>query len=84
MWQPIETAPVGVAVRLGYWRVAYDGRCQWQEESGPAFVRFLFFFKRATHGDATHWKPLPEPPDMTARARFRETDLTRAIKEPRT
>jgi hypothetical protein len=62
-WQPIETAPFGERVLLG-WRHWRDW--QWCMEVGPA----ISGWKRGNisnvskHGSATHWMPLPEPPNV--------------------
>ena len=63
-WQPIETAPTGVTVRLGRWDV-FDGHLRWREREGVAFKR-VFWLWRARADDwmnATHWMPLPAPPE---------------------
>ena len=68
-WQPIETAPTGVIVRLGWWEERYSPDrppLVWRTSVGIAWEKTLFGRKRAfrSHdlGKATHWKPLPEPP----------------------
>ena len=64
-WKPIETAPVGKAVRLGWWE---GGRClTWR--SGAGVVTRKLFSGRKTGREfgrdyATHWKPLPDPPEQ--------------------
>lgn len=60
-WQPIETAPFGETVLLG-WRDWRDH--QWCMEVGPASHgwRRGGINNVSLHGSATHWMPLPEPP----------------------
>lgn len=61
-WQDIETAPHGVRVLLG-WRDWRDHA--WCMEVGPASFgwRTKEVSNLSRHGSATHWKPLPSPPD---------------------
>lgn len=71
-WQPIETAPVGVRVRLGWWEdhaewTAMGDPMKWKSRDGVAWVQVgRWLFKRVVRGDyadrATHWMPLPAPP----------------------
>lgn len=60
-WQPIETAPHGKTVLLG-WRDWRDH--QWCMEVGPASHgwRRGGVSNISAHGSATHWMPLPAPP----------------------
>jgi hypothetical protein len=66
-WQPIETAPIDVPVRLGGWRRAYgkDGM-EWATDIGAAWESERGFFrtkiKRGWRSEYTHWMPLPPPP----------------------
>ena len=67
-WQPIETAPTDVLVRLGFW-ADYGGELVWRTEAGIAWrSRSIFgLWKWRERGDwsnyATHWKLPPEPPE---------------------
>lgn len=68
-WQSIETAPVGQVVQLGWYHDNYgytNSGLTWRTEVGPAWVykRILFIRRVVRGGDyrATHWRPLPEPP----------------------
>lgn len=60
-WQPIETAPHGRRVLLGWhdWRDHH-----WCMEVGPATQgrRVGNASSISAHGSATHWMPLPAPP----------------------
>lgn len=59
-WQPIETAPHEELVVLGWQE---DG--VWKQEIALASAGERFpngYSNRWTHGRATHWMPLPEPP----------------------
>jgi len=65
-WQPIETAPVDVYVRLGRYRDYGEGPV-WQTDNGYGrrSVRFLGMVLRLSGPswlDATHWQHWPEPP----------------------
>lgn len=73
-WQPIETAPVGEAVELGWWDTGWtadpSGNLNLRWERGPGVVKKRLFSQRKTgvefgRGYATHWRPLPEPPEDT-------------------
>lgn len=59
-WQPIETAPHGEEVLLGW--LEWDGA--WKMEVSQA--SWGWSTKTASnisrHGQATHWMPLPPPP----------------------
>jgi len=64
-WQPIETAPHAKRVLLGW----YDWRDhQWCVEASPATTGQRFdngYSTLSQHGSATHWQPLPAPPDTS-------------------
>ena len=62
-WQPIETAPTNVPVRLGYWDI-WNDRQTWCERDGIAYKRryWLWRVRADYYEEATHWQPLPEPP----------------------
>ena len=59
-WQPIETAPNGVAVLIAYddgdvvLYKAEDNDCDWRGSEGLEGIPGVSF--------PTHWMPLPEPP----------------------
>jgi hypothetical protein len=64
-WKPIETAPKdGTALLLGYLpneridRHVYEGRWDDFQRTWASVNGFLI------HGAATHWMPLPPPPEM--------------------
>lgn len=61
-WQPIETAPHGEPVLLGWW---YAGK--WENEVAPATTGWQRggFSTMSQHGQATHWMRLPAPPCRT-------------------
>lgn len=50
-WQPIETAPFGVKILLWY-----------PHNDSVSTIIFQEGYKRLT--DATHWMPLPKPPEL--------------------
>ena len=61
-WQPIERAPENVRVLLAWedWR---DGK--WMISTGYAVTGERWpngYSSVSRHGSATHWQPLPEPP----------------------
>ena len=68
-WQPIETAPHETEVLLGWmneWSEPNEWRCEigcatsgrdWPAPDGGRFSSY------SMHGNATHWMPLPEPPE---------------------
>lgn len=65
-WQPIETAPFDQPLLVfGLWKPSFipqgEGRfAVWERDSrGPADD----FYSDLINGDATHWRPLPEPPE---------------------
>jgi hypothetical protein len=66
-WQPIETAPHGEIVLLGWWQDNGLGAHDWQTELGAA----SFGWRRGSisnisrHSRSTHWMPLPAPPRAT-------------------
>jgi hypothetical protein len=68
-WQPIETAPLGqngnygpdILVWTG-WSM-YVANHAWDDESGKPV-----FFNGDVTVDATHWMPLPAPPEEKAEA----------------
>ena len=63
-WQPIETAPHGETVLLGWWNSDGLGGSDWICEVACA----SFGWRRGSisnmsrHGKATNWQPLPTPP----------------------
>ena len=68
-WQPIETAPIGQAVQLGWYDNNFgytESGLTWRTAVGLAWVykRNLFISRvvRGGYDRATHWRPLPEPP----------------------
>jgi len=64
-WQPIETAPLDdTKLLLAWYKKWPDGR--WHFEAAPAGnVDIARQGCGSVHGDATHWMPLPEPPEMS-------------------
>lgn len=64
-WRPIETAPHGELVVLA-WRESLNG--QWSFEIGYASHgwRNDVASNISHHGSATHWMPLPAPPQEAA------------------
>lgn len=65
MWQPIETAKTGERVKLGWWDMRYGASEPiWRAEAGVAWRSAWFGLSRAREDcdDATHWQPLPGPP----------------------
>ena len=68
-WQPIATAPHETEVLLGWmneWSEPNEWRCEigcatsgrdWPAPDGGRFSSY------SMHGSATHWMPLPEPPE---------------------
>jgi hypothetical protein len=65
MWQPIETAPIGVHVKLGKWRVGFidDVPDRWFQSDGIARKQG-WFGPRIVASDYSHWMPLPAPPEI--------------------
>ena len=63
-WRPIETAPFGDVVLLGWWSEDGMGGANWETEVGAAAWgwRRGTISNRSMHGHATHWLPLPTPP----------------------
>lgn len=61
VWQPIETAPHEVNVLLAYWDEVLGG---WRIETGMASWgwRRDGVSNMSSHGQASHWMPLPSPP----------------------
>jgi hypothetical protein len=59
-WQPIETAPHEVNVLLGWWH-----KGKWESEVGSATHgwRRGNVSNMSQHTWATHWQPLPSPPN---------------------
>lgn len=62
-WQPVETAPHETNILLGYWK-DWPKR-EWVTEvgwysRGQRFKNGHSNYSR--HGYATHWMPLPDPP----------------------
>lgn len=65
-WQPIETAPKGRRILVGWWDYGFGNEPRWKQGSGE--VKFSLISNKAVlrefgKGHATHWKPLPEPPN---------------------
>lgn len=62
-WQPIETAPLGQEVLLGWWDDDGLGGSNWAAEVGCA----SFGWRRGSisnmsqHPHATHWQPIIPP-----------------------
>lgn len=64
-WQPIETAPKDCILLLGYLphprmdgsRRVYEGRWHEEQSTWTSTNGFLI------HTGATHWMPLPSPPE---------------------
>jgi hypothetical protein len=63
-WQPIETAPHGETVLLGYWTNDGLGNRDWNADVGMASWgwRRGSISNMSYHGQATHWMPLPPAP----------------------
>lgn len=66
-WQPIETAPKGVIVKMGRWVKSWTkpGGLEWVETIGKAKHKTFFPWSVSYTWDGasnTHWQPLPEPP----------------------
>lgn len=63
-WQSIETAPLdGSLLLLGWWETWPEK--VWEQEVSPAGNQNVFKSGVFHHGQATHWMPLPFPPDST-------------------
>lgn len=63
-WRPIDTAPQdGSLILLGWWRTwsKVEFECEVKAagniDTGRPGTRWM-------HGQATHWMPLPEPPEL--------------------
>lgn len=64
-WLPIETAPRDAVILLGYAphprmvgeRRVYEGRWHEEQQTWTSVNGFL------VHTGATHWQPLPAPPE---------------------
>jgi hypothetical protein len=71
-WQPIETAPADVPVRLGGWENAYSHEgppLRWATRVHAAWhTKNFFLFKLVVRDEYTreytHWQPLPPPPPV--------------------
>ena len=63
-WRPIETAPHEEVVLLGWWQSDWLGNDDWVSEVDHASFgwRRGSISSRSYHGRATHWQPLPPPP----------------------
>lgn len=61
-WQPIDTAPYGVRMLLGYW---YRG--EWVCEAAEASHGWTRndISNMSRHGQAMFWMPLPGPPSFS-------------------
>jgi hypothetical protein len=57
-WRLIEEAPHNENVLLGWW-----SGDQWETEVALASWGWRNDTKLSVHGSATHWMPLPEPPN---------------------
>ena len=64
-WEPIETAPRGEEVLLGWWESDGLGGGRWTAEVACASHgwRRGSISNMSKHGRATHWMPLPPPPE---------------------
>jgi hypothetical protein len=68
-WQPIETAPQDELARFMVFskRQGVVSPCSyWENLGGPFFVpeiEVCYGYDCADIEDATHWMPLPEPPE---------------------
>lgn len=65
-WQPIETAPHEELLVLGWWEL-WPTKV-WKQEIALASAGERFpngYSNRWEHGRATHWMPLPVPPEAT-------------------
>lgn len=72
-WQPIDTAPKGVKVRVGKF-TDYDGGLKWRTDVAHVwelnskmrafpFLPVIKEWELSYEGrQFTHWQPLPEPP----------------------
>lgn len=61
-WQPIDTAPADTELLLGWFhQFLGDGRCWHMTVDFACSTRGGWW-----HGQATHWMPLPEPPEETS------------------
>lgn len=63
VWQPIETAPHNTRILLA-WQDWCDG--SWSYEAGPYSTGERLpngYSNVSCHGSATHWQPLPTPPE---------------------
>ena len=64
-WQPIETAPLGENTDYGPGILIWTGismyvaQHAWDDPDGT----HVFFDGDIGHRNATHWQPLPEPPN---------------------
>lgn len=70
-WRDIGTAPHGQEVLLGWWDEDGQGGSNWATEIGCA----SFGWRRGSisnmsrHSHASHWQPLPPPPERSGRNR---------------
>ena len=64
-WRPIKSAPVdGTILLLGWWREW--PKTEWVMEvsmAGNVDNPFIHPGSGHLHGQATHWMPLPDPPE---------------------
>jgi hypothetical protein len=78
-WQDVETAPHETRVLLGW---IYDGA--WFSETGMASHGWSRngVSNMSRHGQATHWRPLPDGPVVSSTSRTTPNDVTIAtLKE---
>lgn len=61
MWQPIETAPTGTMVL--FCSMTTSDVSKWAFVDWIAGGKFILHPKWDIKADATHWMPLPEPPE---------------------
>lgn len=65
-WRPIETAEHDEEVLLGWWQNTGLGGKDWITDVGKASYgwRRGSISNMSLHGSATHWQPLPSPPQQ--------------------
>lgn len=80
-WKPIETAPKGPEILVwdgkDIWLVNTEYNKMYPKENGCGCC------SSSVHEEATHWMPLPKPPQLTIDVddrRMRSEDLTGTIK----
>ena len=59
-WQPVETAPHNEAVILGW---MYNGKWEIDVHEYSWGLSNSVASNLSRHSYATHWRPIPEPPD---------------------